>query len=280
MGRRGWPAIEVPQGWFNVIRGRQPDGSVSGRSTGQTSANLCSRTMASGTFKGELRGRDGEREETSLRSRSSHCCKDCEWHGREFSRGDDSQWVLAKRNAQEAPIAVQVNGAQEFVDRALKAFGCAQQVAQRVGDRIGRGTGQVATNEETSGGRGKVPASAGASGVGLRNPQASANRPVRFCRSRHERPCQCRETSSWGDGQHPCRRTKSPGVDAKFGDARRSGLKQCGGNCFVGVRDCARSRSGVRNPCVRIPANVFQKPSGGVRGIVAGVILRRLVVTP
>ena len=56
----------------------------------------------------------------------------------------------AKRNAQEAPIA-------RICRSSSEAFGCSQQIAQRVGDRIGRGTGQVAAIEETSGGRGKVP---------------------------------------------------------------------------------------------------------------------------
>ena len=65
MGRRGWQAIEVPQGWQCDPWSSPTVGSLaerptaarwgpfSGRPTSQTSANLSSRTMAPGTFKGE-----------------------------------------------------------------------------------------------------------------------------------------------------------------------------------------------------------------------------------
>ena len=139
MGRRGWQATEVPQCWFNVIRGprppsvlwpnaRQPDGVRPSAASPSVRPQFASRTMAPGTFKGEPRGPAGEREETSQRSRSSHRSTEVT-----TLRGSLAK---AKRNAQEAPVVVQVNGAR-VCRSSSEAFGCSRRF------EIGQGGGGV-----------------------------------------------------------------------------------------------------------------------------------------
>ena len=58
-----------------------PGGPKAAGPIGQTSICFCD--DGGRMFKGEPRGRVGEREETSLRSQSSHCSNDGEWQGSE-----------------------------------------------------------------------------------------------------------------------------------------------------------------------------------------------------
>ena len=102
MGRRGWQAIEVPQGWFNVIvvlahrqLAEHPTArwgpSISGKPIGQTrqERSKVSPEVVMENVRKQVSG-----------SRSSHCSNDCEWHGREFCRGDDSQRVIGEGEAE------------------------------------------------------------------------------------------------------------------------------------------------------------------------------------
>ena len=180
MGRRGWQAIEVPQGWFNVIRGprppsvrwpnarQQPDGvrSAAGPPVRpqQTSVQRWRQKVSP-----EVVMENARKQVSGLEAAIAAMIASG------MPRIDDSQRVFGEGEAQRprSPYCRAGERSPRICRSSSEAIRYSRQVAQRVGDRIGKGTGQVAAIEETSGGRSKVPASsAGASaGVGLRNPQ-------------------------------------------------------------------------------------------------------------
>ena len=89
-------------------------GPFSCRPTGQTSANLlCSRTMASGTFKGEPRGCARKQVSGLEAAIAAMIASGMDENSPEVTtlRGSLAK---AKRNAQEAPLAVQVKGAKNL----------------------------------------------------------------------------------------------------------------------------------------------------------------------
>ena len=162
MGRRGWQAIEVPQGWFNVIVvlahgqlvGRTPDsemGSVNQRASPPVRPQFTGRwRQERSKASPEVVMENARKQVSGLEAAiATMIASSMDENSSEVTTLKGSL-AKAKRNAQEAPIA-------RICRSSSEAFGCSQQIAQRVGDRIGRGTGQVAAIEETSGGRGKVP---------------------------------------------------------------------------------------------------------------------------
>ena len=135
MGRRGWQAIEAPQGQFNVIRGLcpravrwpsalQPDGVRP-----SPSFSFCSRTMAPGTFKGG--------PEVMLENvRKQMIVSGMDENSAEVTTVKGSL-AKAKRNAQEAPLCRAGERISRNCRSSSEAFGCSRQIAQRVRDRIG-----------------------------------------------------------------------------------------------------------------------------------------------
>ena len=147
--------------------------------------------------------------------------------------------VKAKRNAQEAPTAVQVKGAQEFVDRAQKRLDARDKLRRELEIELAEGQARLQRLRKQVEEEAKSPPAVPepppewVSEIHrLRSEvarfKASANRPVRdSVEAAMSIRAKAEKRRAGGDGQHPCRRTKSLGVDGgeEFEDARRSGMQ-------------------------------------------------------
>ena len=205
--------------------------------------------MAPATFKGEPRRRVGEREETCLRSRSSDRSDDRKRHGREVCRGDDAQKGSSDKGKTRRagdPFGSAGEGCPRIRRSSSETSGEPRQDTQGVGGRVGRGTSQVAVIEETSRGRGKVPLQMCKilrqsgfqkfTGCGPKSPgsKASAHRAVRdSVEAAHSVRAKAEKHRAWVMESIPTEEQSLRGC---------SGCRRCGGNLFIGIGDCQRSR--------------------------------------
>ena len=139
MGRRGWQAVEVPQGWFNVIRGPRPPSvrwpqAQSSHQPVKVVRNVSAATRTTSgdrSVQGRWRqGRPRFNPDVALESArkrvvgleaaiSAMLSNGLDEKSAEVRSLQDSL-TKAKRSAQEAPLEVQMKGVQEFIERAQK----------------------------------------------------------------------------------------------------------------------------------------------------------------